>query len=938
MATTTTGDLATILRGANDRLIISSNTLDTPSRSSRVHEALVDALNRGVQVTMIQLNPRSLHATAHRLYQQLESNSPPSDQHRETLAFMQQVLEAVLPESRPGLRVLLTSYMAHSQTVIVDDNVFVYFCMYGTEVEVAPDLVLMPADPNDTLRRRLIASTRRQMLAPETIPYIQHGRIHDRWEHSKLASWESWTPEERKAHRLTHEFYVSHAAHVHQRVGSLLEVDVKAHLDLLRGRTLVLGCGSGKEVGHLASKRPDDQVVGVDSSPEAIALARSSFPRLAGSFVVGDLYDMEALFEGTFDSIAANAALVHLLKRDDLELVLRMIWNKLSPGGRVFIRALYKEAESGPLKEGIEYQDRRWSAPRWYVYYSRAELAATARRIGFKVLERETRDIAVDLLRLSHEALSDALTKGFPHGELENAYWSCILLERPIVMDAAVETSIRDAETDARPGSCSGRRALVSWLEGQHVSLDGLPLGSALGELARVSAGAAPAMPARSCNGDESRLRVVMPLCQKVGATGSGVVVREVVDLLARRGVSSYVLCGAEAGDRGDPLFENPAIHVESVVFGTGHDCDLPFPIVGMSDRMPYPSTRFADLTAHQLEAYLEVWRARITQAIRRFQPHVIHVHHLWLLAAMSAACAGDLPLIVSVHGTDLQQAHRCPHLRELVTPWGSRIDRVIALTKDSASEVRELFAVQPTKISVLGNGFNGKLFYPLESPRHEVLERYGIGALAARRVVLFVGKHVEWKGVVWLLHAFAAIAVDRPDTVLVIGGTGPAAERRRYAELARSLRVEDKVHFTGEIAYGDIGQLMNLACVFVLPSYREPFGLVLLEALACGARVVATDQAGPAEFVPNELRVSGDAILVPGLPRADPDPAESASFVQRLARAIGVQLDKPQSADKRRQIAAAVSHLTWERYVDELLALYHSETHFTAPLIRPDT
>ena len=117
--------------------------------------------------------------------------------------------------------------------------------------------------------------------------------------------------------------------------------------------------------------------------------------------------------------------------------------------------------------------------------------------------------------------------------------------------------------------------------------------------------------------------------------------------------------------------------------------------------------------------------------------------------------------------------------------------------------------------------------------------------------------------------------------------GTSPEAERRRYVELARSLRVEDRVYFTGAIAYEDIGPLMNLASVFVLPSYREPFGLVLLEALACGSRIVATDQGGPAEFVPNELKVSGDAILVPGLADADPDPPDSASFSARSRESL---------------------------------------------------
>jgi glycosyltransferase involved in cell wall biosynthesis len=115
----------------------------------------------------------------------------------------------------------------------------------------------------------------------------------------------------------------------------------------------------------------------------------------------------------------------------------------------------------------------------------------------------------------------------------------------------------------------------------------------------------------------------------------------------------------------------------------------------------------------------------------------------------------------------------------------------------------------------------------------------------------------------------------------------------------------------------------MNLASVFALPSHREPFGLVLLEALACGLRVVSTDQGGPPAFVPTALRHSRDAILVPGLSESSPPVEKAAGFVTQLSGAISEQIDKTLSLADRRRISRTVHDLSWGRYVDALVTLY---------------
>ena len=468
------------------------------------------------------------------------------------------------------------------------------------------------------------------------------------------------------------------------------------------------------------------------------------------------------------------------------------------------------------------------------------------------------------------------------------------------------------------------RRELSEWLNRQDVRFDQIDRNTAFGELI---AGPNPDHGSACHTASHSRdsaLRVLMPICQKIGSTGSGVVVRELVNRAAEKGIKFLVICGSEPGDQPANLFQHWSTEVKPVYFRSVAPTALPFAIVGMSERMPYESVRFRDLTVAELTAYLDVWREHIRSAIKTFRPHVLHVHHLWLLAAVCAAAAPKVPLVVSLHGTDLQQAGRCAHLRSLVAPWTGCFAHFLALSDESVMEATDFYAPRADKISILGNGFNESLFRPMPTPS-TIIDRYRLTNFANRKIVLFVGKYVEWKGIEWLLRAFATLLRDdRKDLALVIGGTGPESERLRYQRLIRDFGMQHCVLLTGEIRYEDVGALMNFATVFVLPSFHEPFGLVLLEALACGSRIVASDQGGPAQFVPLTLRDSRDAILVSGLPDVVPSASDAAKFIKDLAKSIDEQLAKPLLFEKRRAISESVHHLTWDSYVAVLQGIYH--------------
>ena len=142
-------------------------------------------------------------------------------------------------------------------------------------------------------------------------------------------------------------------------------------------------------------------------------------------------------------------------------------------------------------------------------------------------------------------------------------------------------------------------------------------------------------------------------------------------------------------------------------------------------------------------------------------------------------------------------------------------------------------------------------------------------------------------------------------------------------ARIAEATGVAHAVRFTGALAYEDVGAFMNRAALFVLPAYREPFGLVLLEALACGCRVITTNQAGPASFIPQALRATGDAVLVPGLSSITPPEIESAGFVERLTDELTNAFARPLHDEQRLAISRQIDHLTWDAHVATLARLY---------------
>jgi glycosyltransferase involved in cell wall biosynthesis len=337
-------------------------------------------------------------------------------------------------------------------------------------------------------------------------------------------------------------------------------------------------------------------------------------------------------------------------------------------------------------------------------------------------------------------------------------------------------------------------------------------------------------------------MRILHLLSQRPECTGSGIYLQNIIEQAAGIGHENFLVAGIPHNTV-PRLTSIDQAHTAFVTFSGG---DLPFPVPGMSDVMPYTSSRFSELGAGAIEAYRAAFAGRIQQAIKTFRPELIHTHHLWLMSSLARELLPGLPMVVTCHSTDLRQFINCPHLRPSVVAPCRTIDRVMALSPHQAERITELYQIPEERIRVVGGGFDGTLFVWSDKqpapPAH----------------LLYAGKLSRSKGVPWLLRSLAQL--DHLPIHLHLVGSGSGEEEAECKELAA--RVTGRVTLHGRVPQERLAELMRASHLFILPSFFEGLPLVLLEALACGCRVVATDLPGC-----REMLGQGDPDLVELLP-----------------------------------------------------------------------
>ncbi len=302
---------------------------------------------------------------------------------------------------------------------------------------------------------------------------------------------------------------------------------------------------------------------------------------------------------------------------------------------------------------------------------------------------------------------------------------------------------------------------------------------------------------------------------------------------------------------------------------------------------------------------------ARLERLWRADRPDIVH-SHFWMsgLAARAAAAPLGLPIVHTFHALGIEKrrhqggADSSPAQRVAAeTSLARTVDRIAATANAEVFELL-LMGADPHAIRVVPCGVDLDRFFPggEREERDPNLFR-----------VLTISRLVPRKGIDAVIEALAGV----PDAELIVAGGGIVRELeddhegRRLATLALANGVAARVHFRGPVAREQVPGLIRSADVVVCAPWYEPFGMVPLEAMACGVPVVASNVGGLADTIVDGVT----GIHVP--PRA---PREIARALERLRTDADARRAFGQAGFKR-----AEAHYSWTRVAGELLDTYHS-------------
>lgn len=291
----------------------------------------------------------------------------------------------------------------------------------------------------------------------------------------------------------------------------------------------------------------------------------------------------------------------------------------------------------------------------------------------------------------------------------------------------------------------------------------------------------------------------------------------------------------------------------------------------------------FAALDDAEFELHVEAWAEHLAEA-GAADADVLHLHHLTPINEAAARVAPDVPVVAHLHGTELLMLERIAEgapaswryadaWAERMRAWAARAHRVIVPSPAQLPRVERLLGVPEDRVEILPNGVDVALFDRVEVDRDQLwrdvlvedpkgwepggeegtirYEPADAEHVARGSVVLYVGRFTEVKRLDVLIAAWseAEERFDHPASLVIVGGHPGEWEGEHPAETIRRTGAQD-VYLAGWHAQEELPAFLAASDVLVLPSVREQFGLVLVEAMACGVPPIAVDRFGPADIV----------------------------------------------------------------------------------------
>ncbi len=367
-------------------------------------------------------------------------------------------------------------------------------------------------------------------------------------------------------------------------------------------------------------------------------------------------------------------------------------------------------------------------------------------------------------------------------------------------------------------------------------------------------------------------MRILSITAQKPDSTGSGVYLTELVKGFRKLGYEQAIIAGVT---KEDCVWLPEDVTFYPVYYKTE---ELPFPVCGMSDEMPYESTKYSDMTESMTGYFTNAFTTKAKEAVEKFQPDVILCHHLYFLTALMRTLFPNIKIYGISHGSDLRQISKNPWQRDFIKENICKLEYIFALHQEQKETICAYYGCSKDKVEVIGTGYNSNVFYVSEKKKKAT----------EKTKYIFAGKLSEKKGVMSLLRAISYIPNAKEQVELLFaGGCGNEMEYQEIQRLAK--RCPCDVTFLGKLSQAELAQKMNESDVFVLPSFFEGLPLVVIEAMACGLKVVCTDLPGIQNWLDANIPNNGVVFVKPPLMKNSDEPITEflAEFEERLAKSL---------------------------------------------------
>lgn len=399
-------------------------------------------------------------------------------------------------------------------------------------------------------------------------------------------------------------------------------------------------------------------------------------------------------------------------------------------------------------------------------------------------------------------------------------------------------------------------------------------------------------------------MRILHVLAQLPIKTGSGVYFTNVIEGLKQFDVKQAAVYATT------PEYNFNFVDKKYGVEFQGED--IRFPIVGMSDIMPYENTLYKNMTDDMMEEWQKAFRKKLEVARNEFKPDVIITHHLWILSSIVCDIFEDKKVIGICHNTDIRQAEKNRTMKDKYVKNLEKLDKILALSSGVIEGISNIYNYPKERIVNIGAGYNEKIFYPVKKyEKHDNVK------------ILYAGKFDESKGFYELIKAFRLLEEKDDNVELELIGNLKEEDRPRVEQLVGD---STKIRIYNAVDQVHLGEIMRHKDVFILPSYFEGLGLIAVEALGSGLRVVATEIEGLIEFLGDKINNSEiiEYIEMPTI--YDTDKAveeEKPAFVKRIVGALELMIERTRD---NREIPAdlleEVEHHSWKKKIEIIYEL----------------